>query len=157
MAQTEVLYVRCEETPEDVVLYFFRQLGLTPETKPVEYGYAPGIHASASGVSATARKILYIGRIVTLIPDWLHFTPTIEVGLWGNREIFQTARTSIMQATLKLIYETAWDAALKFQYGDLVLRHINGELKIAVDEGIWTPERLKLITIPYSELPASER
>jgi hypothetical protein len=114
----------------------------TPEGEPMET-QGPGFLVSAGPTSALEKTILREG---------LGIEPTaalpFAIDKFSDRA---RAVTAVLQAGLAILRQLPGDAGLVFNGETVLLLRQDGKLFLDAHTGLWTPERLKRVDMPYTQ------
>ncbi|SET99520.1 SitI3 family protein [Stigmatella erecta] len=115
---------------------------LTSEGEPMET-QGPGFLVSAGPTSALEKAILQEG---------LSIEPTAALS-FSIDKFSDRARavTAMLQAGLAVLRHVPGDAGLVFNGETVLLLRQGGHLFLDARTGLWTPERLKLVNMPYTQ------
>lgn len=132
---------------QQALTWVLRELGLTPATTRTAEGHleetrCPGFLASANSTTALEGMILKEG--VDILPTVnIHFT----IDKFSDRA---QAVTSMLQGVLALLRQEPGDAVLLFLGETVLLLRRHGRLFLDTRTGIWNPDRLELVRMPYT-------
>ncbi|MDC0712484.1 SitI3 family protein [Stigmatella sp. ncwal1] len=134
-------------TPQQVLRIALAELGLEPETALDSPGVfketaGPGFLASAGPVAPLSQ---------TILQEDLGIAPSVNLHFWiDSGEERHAAITSMLQAGLAVLRQVPGDAVLLFIGETVLLLRRQGQLFLDERTGIWTPERLKQVDMPYT-------
>jgi len=132
---------------KELLMLALAELQLTPEEKRTPEGapmetQGPGFLVSAGPTSALEKVILREG---------LGIEPTAALA-FSIDKFSDRARavTAMLQAELAVLHQVPGDAALVFNGDTVLLLRQGGQLFLDSRTGLWTPERMKRVNMPYT-------
>ena len=133
-------------SPQQVLRIALSELGMAPNTERSEEGVfketaGPGFLVSAGPMGKQSRSML---------EEMLHISPDVDLRFWidalGDR---YTAQTLMLRSILAVLGQIPGDAVLMFIGETVLLLRRGGRLYLDAGTGVWTPERLELVKLPY--------
>ncbi|SEM24180.1 hypothetical protein SAMN05444354_113153 [Stigmatella aurantiaca] len=133
--------------PQQVLRIALDELGLKPETVLLAEGVfketaGPGFTVSAGPMSPLAR---------TILEEELKLSPSVDLQFWVDKgEQRHEALTAILRSVLAVLHHVPGDAVLLFIGETVHLLRRDGQLYLNGRTGLWRPERLKRVNMPYT-------
>ncbi len=133
-------------SPLRVLCIALLELGMTPNTERTEEGVfketaGPGFLVGAGPMGKQSKSML---------EEILHISPDVDLRFWldalGDR---YTAQTLMLRSILSVLGQIPGDAVLTFIGETVLLLRRGGQLYLDAGTGVWTPERLELVKLPY--------
>jgi hypothetical protein len=150
MSRTDNLYVETDLSPQETLAMVFKGIGYEAQIKEfvrhglkIKYAEAPE----------------FVAYPRSLPKNFLHpvqISPSVSIRFEPNRELdWNIPKTILIRATMELIQKTGWNIILELWDAEVVaLFNKSGQLILNSQvDIIWTPERLKMVGIPYNMKP----
>ncbi|ADO68468.1 SitI3 family protein [Stigmatella aurantiaca] len=134
-------------SPQQVLRIALKEVGLEPETALVSPGVfketaGPGFLVSAGPVAPMSKAIL---------EEELGISPAVNLHFWiDSGDERHAAIASMLQAGLAVLRQVPGDAVLLFIGETVLVLRQHGHLYLDSRTGIWTPERLNRVDMPYT-------
>ncbi|AGC41587.1 hypothetical protein MYSTI_00228 [Myxococcus stipitatus DSM 14675] len=85
-----------------------------------------------------------------MVEESLGFAPSVDLQFWLDARHRHAAMTAVLQGVLAVLLHIPGDATLLFGGETVLLLRRHGELLLDSSTGVWTPERLALVSTPYA-------
>ncbi|WP_338872131.1 SitI3 family protein [Myxococcus stipitatus] len=128
--------------PEQVLQVAMEALALRPASEsPRGEIRGPGFLLAAGPVAPMSKAMMEEAR---------GFAPSVDLQFGLEAHQRHTAMTAMLHGVLAVLRHVSGDAALLFGGETVLLLRRHGQLLLDASTGVWTPERLALVSAPYA-------